>query len=133
LGFLLGKLDLLIGNDTGITHFAGKAGIRTICIKAGTSPPREWGPIGENASWIYRDEPCAPCGLHDIAKCKNRLACTPDILPVDQARPDLSFAFIRGTSAQPEPRNPRDVCTTQRGWVRDGRAVLRGLPRPAFE
>lgn len=83
LGLLLAKLDLFIGNDTGVTHFAGRTGIRTICIKAGTSHPREWGPIGENASWIYRDEPCAPCALHDIAKCKNWLACMRDILPAD--------------------------------------------------
>lgn len=81
LGVLLADLDLFVGNNTGTTHYAGKVGARTIGIYAGTNHPREWGPIGQNASWIYRDEPCAPCHLTLLQDCPNSHACMIDLMP----------------------------------------------------
>jgi ADP-heptose:LPS heptosyltransferase len=81
LGVLLANLDLFIGNNTGTTHFAGKVGVRTIGIYAGTNHPREWGPIGDQASWIYRNESCAPCHLTLLSDCTKGHRCMMDLLP----------------------------------------------------
>jgi Glycosyltransferase family 9 (heptosyltransferase) len=83
LGKLLQELDLFVGNNTGTTHFAGRLGVRTIGIYSGTNHPKEWGPIGENASWITRDEPCAPCFLSQVRDCHYGLVCLKDLLPRD--------------------------------------------------
>jgi ADP-heptose:LPS heptosyltransferase len=83
LGKLLKELDLFVGNNTGTTHFAGRLGVRTIGIYSGTNHPKEWGPIGENASWITRDEPCAPCFLSQVRDCHHGLVCLKDLLPQD--------------------------------------------------
>jgi ADP-heptose:LPS heptosyltransferase len=86
LGFLLENLDLFLGNNTGTTHFAGMSGVRTIGIYAGTNHPREWGPVGENSSWIMREEPCAPCYLANIKDCRFWHSCMVNLLPDDVLR-----------------------------------------------
>jgi ADP-heptose:LPS heptosyltransferase len=83
LGQVLEPLDLFIGNNTGTTHYAGRVGVRTVGIYAGTNPPREWGPVGENVSWIYRDEACAPCFLTRISDCRYGHVCLRNLLPSD--------------------------------------------------
>jgi ADP-heptose:LPS heptosyltransferase len=83
LGRLLQPLDLFIGSNTGTTHFAGRVGVRTVGIYSGTNHPREWAPIGENASWITRDEKCAPCSLTDIKDCHFGHVCMRNLLPAD--------------------------------------------------
>jgi ADP-heptose:LPS heptosyltransferase len=83
LGKLLKELDLFVGNNTGTTHFAGRLGVRAIGIYSGTNHPKEWGPIGENASWITRDVPCAPCFLSQVRDCHHGLVCLKDLLPQD--------------------------------------------------
>ncbi len=89
LGVFLSQLDLFVGNNTGTTHFAGKVGVRTIGIYAGTNHPREWGPIGEEASWIFRNEPCAPCHLTVLRDCTKGHRCMVDLLP------ETVFGLIR--------------------------------------
>ena len=83
LGPLLKRLDIFIGNNRRVTHFAGKVGVRTVGVYAGTNHPLEWGPIGENVSWIYRDEACAPCHLANLADCTNGHVCLTRIHPSD--------------------------------------------------
>ena len=112
VGLLLGKLDLFIGNNSGLTHFAGKTGIRTIGVYSGTNHPRAWGPIGENASWIYRDEPCAPCHLSDLAKCTHGHSCIREILPADLislAEPELQAVLSKRPDRQRVSTSPGDV------------------------
>jgi hypothetical protein len=92
LGLVLGELDLFIGNNSGITHFAGRAGVRTFGIYAGTNHPREWAPVGDRASWIYRAEPCSPCHLSEYADCKFGKVCMVNLMPdevMNAVRPDL--------------------------------------------
>jgi len=109
LGLLLSKLDLFIGANTGTTHFAGTVGVRTIGVYAGTNHPREWGPMGENASWIYRDEPCAPCHLSELEKCRHGHSCMVQLRPADVlalAVPELQAIMSRG----------KPVAGTAAGW-----------------
>ena len=99
LGPLLQRLDIFIGNNSGITHFAGKVGVRTFGVYAGTNHPLEWEPIGENASWIYRDEACAPCSLTNLADCRNGHVCLTRIHPSDVlaiVEPELRSIAPRG-------------------------------------
>ena len=81
LGAVLEVCDLFLGNNTGTTHYAGRVGVRTIGIYSGTNHPREWGPVGPNASWISRDEPCAPCSLTDLDECTHGHVCLRNLLP----------------------------------------------------
>jgi len=83
LGQVLEPLDLFVGNNTGTTHYAGRVGVRTIGIYSGTNPPRQWGPVGDNVSWIYRDEDCAPCFLWDLRDCRYGHVCLRNLLPAD--------------------------------------------------
>jgi ADP-heptose:LPS heptosyltransferase len=85
LGRVLQPLDLFIGNDTGTTHFAGRVGVRTIAIFSGCTHPREWGPIGDHVSWLYRDEDCAPCYLAEITECGYGHVCIRNLLPTGVA------------------------------------------------
>lgn len=86
LGPLLEGLDLFIGSNTGTTHFAGRVGTRAIGIYAGTNHPREWGPVGPEASWIFRNEPCSPCHLTRLSDCTKAHRCMIDLLPEDVFR-----------------------------------------------
>ena len=83
LGRLMQPLDLFIASNTGSVHYAGSVGVRTIGIYAGTNHPREWGPMGQNASWIYRDESCAVCSLTLLKDCRFGHACLGNLLPTD--------------------------------------------------
>ncbi len=75
--------DLFIASNTGSGHYAGRMGVRTIGIYSGTNHPREWGPVGENTSWIYRDEPCAVCSLSLLEDCRFGHVCLRNLVPED--------------------------------------------------
>jgi ADP-heptose:LPS heptosyltransferase len=81
LGRALQPLDLFIGNDAGTTHYAGRVGVRTVAIFSGCTHPREWGPVGDNVSWLYHEEPCSPCYLSDLKDCRYSHVCIRDLLP----------------------------------------------------
>ena len=81
LGRVLTLLDLFVGNDSGLAHYSGRVGVRTIVIFSGATHPREWGPVGDNVSWIYRDEPCAPCYLAELKDCRYGHVCIRNLLP----------------------------------------------------
>ena len=83
LGEVLRPLDLFIASNTGSTHYAGRMGVRTIGIYAGTNHPREWGPVGDNTSWIYRDESCAVCSLTLLKDCRHAHRCLVNLTPSD--------------------------------------------------
>ena len=83
LGRLMQPLDLFIASNTGSVHYAGRVGVRTIGIYAGTNHPREWGPVGENTSWVYRDEQCAVCSLTLLKDCHFGHVCLGNLLPSD--------------------------------------------------
>ena len=40
-------------------------------------------PVGDNVSWIYRDEDCAPCFLSDMKDCHYGHVCLRNLLPAD--------------------------------------------------
>jgi len=74
-------MDVYVGYDTGTTHYAGKIGIRTIGIFAAVHSPREWGPVGRNASWVTHHTQCSPCHLGKLDGCRYGHACMLELLP----------------------------------------------------
>lgn len=49
----LARAALYIGNDSGITHLAAAAGCPTVAV-FGSTDPRIWRPLGDNATVVYR-------------------------------------------------------------------------------
>jgi ADP-heptose:LPS heptosyltransferase len=99
LGEVLRPLDLFIASNTGSTHYAGRMGVRTIGIYAGTNHPREWGPVGDNTSWIYRDESCAVCSLTLLKDCRYGHRCLINLTPADVlavALPEVLAVLSKG-------------------------------------
>jgi ADP-heptose:LPS heptosyltransferase len=124
LGQVLEPLDLFIGNNTGSTHFAGKVGVRTIAVFAGTHHPREWGPVGQNASWIRREEPCSPCYLAHLKQCWHGHACMANLLPADVvgvAAAEVRAVLRAGATAE--------VCLTPPRGSAPGRRRMPASPR----
>ncbi len=56
---------LYIGNDSGITHLAAAAGVRTIALFGSTSP-EVWAPRGENVT-VIRHQPLADLTPESVA------------------------------------------------------------------
>lgn len=81
LGEIFSAIDLYIGYDTGTTHLAGKAGVRTFCVFAGTHNPREWGPVGRRTSWLMANVGCGPCYLAHVEECRFGHACMLQLQP----------------------------------------------------
>ncbi len=103
LGQVLRLCDLFVSNNTGTLHFAGRAGVRTIGIYAGTNHPREFGPVGPNTSWLFRDEACAPCFLSELKNCHYGHRCLRDLLPSDVLAflmPEIASVLSRRSAAK---------------------------------
>ncbi|MDD5556509.1 MAG: glycosyltransferase family 9 protein [bacterium] len=60
LAALLGRLDLLVTNDTGPMHLAAAAGTRVVALFGPTNPDRT-GPWGEGHRVLRAPVDCAPC------------------------------------------------------------------------
>ncbi len=60
LAFLLGKVDLFVGNDAGILHLAESQGTRCIGI-FGPNLGSKWGPLSTNSRALEKDLECRPC------------------------------------------------------------------------
>ena len=78
---LLGRCDLFIGNDSGLTHLAVGRGNRVVAIFGSTTPSlgfAPWGPMNtivENAALA-----CRPCHVHGRHSCpKKHFKCMEDI------------------------------------------------------
>ncbi|MFN0263818.1 glycosyltransferase family 9 protein [Tepidamorphus sp. 3E244] len=89
-GVLCGA-DLYIGNDSGTTHLAAMLGVPTLAVMSGDVDAEVWRPIGERATVLVGDAPCAPCFLNALKRCPNAHACMTSVTPqvMAQAARDL--------------------------------------------
>ncbi len=76
---LLGKADLFIGNDTGLTHIAARIGVPTISINSGIDPTAMWAAVGPDVTILKVEVPCSPCHIMYISQCAHDHACILDI------------------------------------------------------
>lgn len=79
----IGKLDLLITNDTGLMHLACALRIPTLAIFGPTTRELGFFPLDKQALVIENQElPCRPCTHMGSDKCpKKHFRCMLDILP----------------------------------------------------
>ena len=73
LAALLGRCDLYLGNDSGVSHLAAAVGVRTVAL-FGPSDEREWAPRGKKVTVLRRDIECSPCSNDAMKSCRHR-AC----------------------------------------------------------
>jgi heptosyltransferase II len=65
---LLGRCDLFIGNDSGLTHLASGRGCRVVVLYGSTTPSLGFEPWGPH-SVVEVNLPCRPCDVHGRNSC----------------------------------------------------------------
>lgn len=78
---LIRSAACVIGNNSGIAHFAAFEGVPTVCVFDGAHQRMEWRPIGSHVVTLSRAIACSPCHLHHAAYCPYGLACLEEITP----------------------------------------------------
>ena len=78
---LLDGCELYLGNDSGMTHLAAAAGIRTVAL-FGPSNLRQWAPRGQRVTVLSRNIDCSPCQSAKMKSCPHR-ACLTELYPTD--------------------------------------------------
>jgi ADP-heptose:LPS heptosyltransferase len=72
---LLARIDLYVGNDSGMTHLSAAVGVRTVAL-FGPSDVRQWAPRGEKVSVLSRNVTCSPCLPAVMKDCSPRQCLT---------------------------------------------------------
>ncbi len=75
LAALVGKSDLYLGNDSGVTHLAAALGVRTVAL-FGPTDLVQWGPRGKRVTVITRNVGCSPCADSVMKLCLHRTCLT---------------------------------------------------------
>jgi ADP-heptose:LPS heptosyltransferase len=68
---LLRRCVAYLGNDSGVSHLAALAGVRTVVL-FGPTEPRQWGPRGAKVTIIRRGLECSPCANAVMSVCPHR-------------------------------------------------------------
>lgn len=76
---LLGRSDVYLGNDSGMSHLAAATGVRTVAL-FGPSDSRRWTPRGKKAIVLRRNLDCSPCHDASMKTCLHH-ACLTEFLP----------------------------------------------------
>lgn len=81
VGDLLAELDLFVGSDTGLTHFASALSVPTIDIFGGVGNIDIWHLSGPRAITIQTPRPCSPCYIRTANQCIMAQPCVQTIDP----------------------------------------------------
>ena len=66
---LLGRCDLFVGNDSGLTHLASGRGARVVALFGSTTPALGFAPWGPHTIVEVTGLPCRPCAPHGRSSC----------------------------------------------------------------
>jgi heptosyltransferase II len=66
---LMGRCELFIGNDSGLTHLASGRGCRVVVIYGSTTPSLGFEPWGPHTVVEAANLPCRPCDVHGKNAC----------------------------------------------------------------
>jgi lipopolysaccharide heptosyltransferase II len=93
---LLGRCDLFVGHDSGLTHLAAGRGCRVVAIFGSTTPSLGFAPWGPHNTIIENAKlDCRPCHVHGRDSCpKGHFKCMED-LSVDLVEGAVSRAMKR--------------------------------------
>ncbi len=72
---LVAQASLYVGNDSGLTHVAGRVGVPTVALFSGIDPTVMWAPLGENVTVLRAPVPCSPCHILAMEECVGEHAC----------------------------------------------------------
>jgi ADP-heptose:LPS heptosyltransferase len=75
LAALLSTADVYVGNDSGVTHLAAAAGVKTIAL-FGPTGPAEWWPRGSDVEVVTLRAECSPCERPAMKSCPHRKCLT---------------------------------------------------------
>lgn len=82
---LLGRCELFVGNDSGLTHLASGRGSRVVVLYGSTTPALGFEPWGPHSTVEVSGLPCRPCDVHGKNSCPlGHFKCMKD-LTVDLA------------------------------------------------
>ena len=66
---MMGRCDLFIGNDSGLTHVASGMGCRVVVLYGSTTPSLGFEPWGPHSVVEVANLPCRPCHVHGRQSC----------------------------------------------------------------
>lgn len=66
---LMGRCDLFIGNDSGLTHLASGRGCRVVVLYGSTTPSLGFEPWGPHSVVEVAGLSCRPCDVHGKSSC----------------------------------------------------------------
>jgi heptosyltransferase-2 len=93
---LLQRVDLFVGNDSGVMHLAAAAGIPLVALFGPQSPGR-FGPWSTRARVIYKQYPCSPCKQKFFKECapspRMKPACI-EAIGVDEVFRECCLAVV---------------------------------------
>jgi ADP-heptose:LPS heptosyltransferase len=67
---VLAQARLFVGQDSGVTHMAGRMGVRTVALFGPTDPAR-WAPCGAEVT-VVQGAPCLCQSWGDVSRCEKR-------------------------------------------------------------
>jgi heptosyltransferase-2 len=77
---ILGRCDLFIGNDSGLTHLASGRGTRVVVIFGSTTPALGFAPWGPHTVVAVAGLNCRPCDVHGRSSCpQGHFKCMKDL------------------------------------------------------
>jgi ADP-heptose:LPS heptosyltransferase len=97
---LLARVDLYLGNDSGLTHLAAALGVRTVAL-FGPSDIERWAPRGRKVTLLAQKVECSPCELDMMRNCPHRKclsALSPDSVIAELHRLATGVTLTRGGS-----------------------------------
>lgn len=95
LAALLKKCDIVIGNDSGIMHFAAALDVPVVAI-FGPTEYRKTRPVAPNARIVRKEMRCSPCYARGRVKC-DALECFMEITPEDVMKEVRDLLAPKGT------------------------------------
>jgi ADP-heptose:LPS heptosyltransferase len=100
LAALLARVELYVGNDSGVTHLAAALGVRTVAL-FGPSDIERWAPRGKRVALLTRKVECSPCERPVMKSCTHRRclsALSPDSVIAELHRLANGVTLTRGGS-----------------------------------
>ncbi len=83
----ISRCKVVIGNDSGLMHFAAALGVKVAVIFGPSSPLLGFAPISPWSTAIFREIRCSPCSYHGNVPCKyGHYNCFELISPDDVAK-----------------------------------------------
>jgi ADP-heptose:LPS heptosyltransferase len=96
LGALIECAQLLVSNDTGVSHIAAALRTRSVVVSSGADVAR-WAPLDHDLHRVvWRDVPCRPCG-HAVCPTGHECAA---LVSVEDVLAEVPAAMLQATPAR---------------------------------